>query len=70
MDLGDAIHQANIEIDEEGTKAAAVTAISKYRSACSFQFNCNRPFMFLISDKKSRDVLFGGVYRGPINKDN
>lgn len=36
MDLGDAIHQANIEIDEEGTKAAAVTAISKYRSACSF----------------------------------
>lgn len=57
---GDTLHQANIEIDEERTVAAA---------ASSMKFICNRPVMFLIHDKKSKDVLFAGVYRGPINND-
>lgn len=70
MRSDDPIHQANIEIDEEGTEAAAATAITKSKSSCVTKCICNRPFMFLICDKKSRDILFGGVYRGPINNDN
>lgn len=67
---GDALHQANIEIDEEGTVAAAATYTRVYKTASWTYFNFNRPFMFLIYDKKSKDVLFAGVYRGPINNDN
>ena len=65
----DAFHKANIEIDEGGTEAAAATGIlvirSLVRSTLNLSFNCNRPFVFLINDKRSKEVLFAGVYRGP-----
>lgn len=64
----DAVHQAKIEIDEEGSVAAAATAIFSFRSSRPTepaQFICNHPFMFLIHDQKSKEVLFAGVYRGP-----
>lgn len=61
----DALHQVNIEIDEKGTVAAASTAIYVYKSLRLMLFNCNRPFLFIIHDKISKNVLFVGVYRGP-----
>lgn len=64
----DAVHQAKIEINEEGSKAAAATAIFSFRSSRPTepaQFICNHPFMFLIHDQKSKEILFAGVYRGP-----
>lgn len=68
LKFDDAVHQAKIEIDEEGSVAAAATAIFSFRSSRPTepaQFNCNHPFMFLIHDQKSKEVLFAGVYRGP-----
>lgn len=44
----DAVHQAKIEIDEEGSVAAAATAIFSFRSSRPTepaQFICNHPFM-------------------------
>lgn len=62
----DSFHQANIEVDESGTVAAAATAsVLTIRSSFSLRFICNRPFMFLIHDKRSKEILFTGVYRGP-----
>lgn len=64
----DAVHQAKIEIDEEGSVAAAATAIFSFRSSRPSeptQFKCNHPFMFLIHDQQSKEILFAGVYRGP-----
>lgn len=61
----DALHQVNIEIDEKGTVAAAATSIYVYKSLHLRLFNCNRPFLFIIHHKISKDVLFAGVYRGP-----
>lgn len=64
----DAIHKAKIEIDEKGSVAAAATAIFSFRSSRPTepaQFKCDHPFMFLIHDQKSKEILFAGVYRGP-----
>lgn len=68
LKFDDAVHQAKIEIDEEGSVAAAATAIFSFRSSRPSepaQFICNHPFMFLIHDQKSKEILFAGVYRGP-----
>ena len=57
------IHQSFIEVDEEGTEAAAATAISVSRSRSSeplFDFICNRPFLFFIYENISKSILFIG----------
>lgn len=61
------IHQAKIEVDEGGTVAAAATRTLTLMSGSTLRFICNRPFMFLIHDKRSKEILFAGVYRGPTN---
>lgn len=68
LNFDDAVHKAKIEITEDGTTAAAATAIFSFRSSRPTepaQFICNHPFMFLIHDQKSKEILFAGVYRGP-----
>lgn len=64
----DALHQAKIEIDEHGTFATAATAFfqpGRSPLAEPKQFICNHPFVFLIHDRKSKEILFTGIYRGP-----
>lgn len=68
VQLDDAVHKAKIEINEEGSTAAAATALFSFRSsrpAEPAQFLCNHPFVFLIYDHKSKGILFTGVYKGP-----
>lgn len=64
------IHQAVVEVNEEGTEAAAATAVTMMkRSALAMdfpeEFICDRPFLFVIHDKKSNGVLFMGKYMKP-----
>jgi len=66
----DMIHKAKIEIDEEGSIAAAATAtMSRSMGFINFaektKFHCDHPFVFTIYDRLTNDVLFAGVYRGP-----
>lgn len=66
--LGGAIHKARIQVDEEGTQAAAATSIFTFRSgrpAETVEFNCNHPFVYLIYDKQKKAILFAGIYRRP-----
>lgn len=67
LQLDDAVHKAKIEVDEQGSTAAAATVMFSFRSSRPLepaQFFCDHPFMFLIYDYRSSAVLFTGIYRG------
>lgn len=64
----DAMHKAKIQIDEEGTVAAAATALFGFRSsrpAEPTRFIANFPFVYLIYERPTNSILFFGVYRDP-----
>lgn len=64
----DATHKAKIEVNEEGSTAAAATVLFSFRSARPAdpaQFHCNHPFLFIIYDHRAKSILFTGIYRGP-----
>ncbi|XP_023934423.2 serine protease inhibitor 88Ea [Bicyclus anynana] len=64
----DAVHKAKIQIDEEGTVAAAATAIFGFRSSRPAEpsvFIANFPFVYVIYERPTNSVLFMGVYRDP-----
>ena len=58
------VQKAIIEVNEKGSKAAAATYVECTIYSCSEdetpQFNCNRPFLFLIKDNLSGLILFAG----------
>lgn len=54
-----------IEVNEEGTEAAAVTVVGMFESAgpeppATPQFHANRPFIYLIKEKSTGAILFMG----------
>jgi len=66
--LESAQHKAFIEVTEEGSEAAAATALLGFRSARPLihtKFTANHPFLFLIYDKQVDVILFFGVYQHP-----
>jgi serine protease inhibitor len=68
LSLDAAVHQAFIEVNEEGSEAAAATALFGFRSARPLfhtDFIANHPFLFLIYDEKTDVILFFGVYQDP-----
>ncbi|KAH0945647.1 hypothetical protein HN011_006236 [Eciton burchellii] len=68
LHLGNAVHRARIEVTEEGTTAAAATAILSFRSSRPTEpaiFNANHPFVYMIYDKPTRSIIFSGIFRGP-----
>ena len=59
--LSQAVHQATVSVNEEGTTAAAASGVVV--SARTFfrpEFRANRAFVFLIMDQRTRAVLFIG----------
>ena len=64
-------HLANISVDENGTEAAAVsyaevscTALPPEEKQPEYvEFNCNRPFLYAISDSRTGAILCIGCYR-------
>lgn len=67
--LNSVIHKSYISVDEEGTEAAAATAMIYGRSGrpvFQTQFIANRPFLYLIRDVATNFILFLGTVRKPI----
>ena len=66
--VSDAAHQANISVDEHGTEAAAATALvatalsGPLRSAT---LTVDRPFIYLIRDQNTNEILFMGRVTDP-----
>ncbi|NWZ69982.1 SPA3F inhibitor, partial [Acrocephalus arundinaceus] len=66
LQVSQAIHKALLEVDEAGTEAAGATAIIVNRgSFISNTIKFNRPFLILISDKKTGTTLFMGKIVDP-----
>lgn len=73
FEVGAAVQKAMIEVDEEGTKAAAVTAImmkctSVGPASRPVEFICDHPFIFLVRDDVHHLSLFAGQYCGEDNQ--
>lgn len=67
--VGEVQHRATIEVAENGTRAAAVTAVAIARSAAEplspETFAIDRPFLFLVGDRATGAVLFRGQVGDP-----
>ncbi len=62
------IHKAFIKVDEQGTEAAAATAVMTRANSIpsnKTEMSIDRPFIFFIKDTKSGQVLFIGVVKSP-----
>ena len=60
-----ALHQAFVEVNEEGTEAAAATTIIMELTAVPDSFIANHPFIFLILHKETGAILFMGRVNDP-----
>lgn len=58
-------HKAFVEVNEEGTEAAAVTNVGIAVTSLPPQFIANRPFFFAIHDSETKTVLFMGTVVDP-----
>ncbi|MBX9586307.1 MAG: serpin family protein [Gammaproteobacteria bacterium] len=66
LSLDKVLQKAVIIVDEKGTKAAAVTAgIVMTRAVMPRMVHIDRPFVFAIVDRNSRDILFMGQVVNP-----
>jgi serpin B len=71
--INDAIQKAMIKVDEEGTTAAAVTAMPMLTGGGPMPtapkiINCDRPFVFVLYNRTwdgGNQVLFTGVVNKP-----
>lgn len=67
LKIDEVYHKAFVEVSEEGTEAAAATAVVIVLKSVgmSVEFNANRPFMFLIRDNASGTIVFMGRVTNP-----
>ncbi|XP_041421191.1 serpin family B member 6 L homeolog isoform X2 [Xenopus laevis] len=65
--LSKVVHKSFVEVNEEGTEAAAATAaVVMLRCArITTRFTCNHPFLFFIMHKQTRSILFFGRFSSP-----
>ncbi len=69
------IHQAIIEVSEEGTEAAAATAVVIIRKSLLENdsrkvFRANRPFLYFLIDNELNSILFAGITSNPAKGGN
>jgi len=57
--------KAFVDVDEEGTRAAAVTSVEVGVTSAPPMFRADRPFLFAIRERLSGALLFTGVVRDP-----
>jgi serine protease inhibitor len=58
-------HKAFIEVNEEGTEAAAATVVEMDNKGAPMMFVANKPFIFLIRDDRNGTILFMGKVGDP-----
>lgn len=66
--IGQIKHRAFVEVNEEGTEAAAATAVEMVTKSAPVRdpvFRADHPFMFLIRDNETGTILFLGRVANP-----
>lgn len=68
--ISKASHKAVIEVNEEGTEAAAVTDVQVSVTSAPimdkpFEFVANKPFLYFIKEKNTDSIVFMGVLNNP-----
>lgn len=67
--ISDVLHKAFVEVNEEGTEAAAATSVSGITTSMSVPFTptfkADRPFLFLIRSRTTGSILFMGRIVNP-----
>lgn len=69
--IGEVIHQAFVEVNEKGTEAAAATAVAGFELSMDMPqeppkiFRANHPFIFIIQDRGTGNILFIGRVNDP-----
>lgn len=63
--IGEVLHKAVVEVNEEGTEAAAVTSVGIRATSAPPAFIADRPFFFAIRDNETKTVLFMGTVLEP-----
>lgn len=64
--ISDVVHKAFVEVNEEGTEAAAATGVfMATRAAMTREFRADRPFLYLIRDVGTGSILFMGRLANP-----
>lgn len=67
LSISEVLHKAFVSVDEEGTEAAAATAVIFKETAMPepVEMNVDSPFIFLIRDNDTGTVLFVGRLTNP-----
>lgn len=66
--IGDVKHKTYIDVNEQGTEAAAVTSVQmelKGGPMKTFNMTVNHPFFYVIDDNKTGTILFMGIVIEP-----
>ncbi|SFQ59473.1 serpin family protein [Hymenobacter arizonensis] len=58
-------HKTYLDVNEEGTEAAAVTSVGVITTSVPQPVEVNRPFLFLLREKSSNAILFIGQVTNP-----
>ncbi|MDP2922146.1 MAG: serpin family protein [Candidatus Omnitrophota bacterium] len=70
LNIDEVIHQAFVEVNEEGTEAAAATAVVMKAASIAMPkpvkiFKADHPFIFIIQDRETGNILFVGRVSDP-----
>ncbi|MGA2678507.1 MAG: serpin family protein [Sedimentisphaerales bacterium] len=71
--ISNVLHKAYVDVNEEGTEAAAATAVVMKRISIGEPppvFRADHSFIFLIRDNQTDSILFLGRVENPVSKDN
>lgn len=69
--ISDVLHKAFIDVNEEGTEAAAATAVIMELKSINgggssrVVFDCDHPFLFMLQHKETGTILFMGAVEDP-----
>ena len=63
--LGFVQHGVTLEVNERGSRAAAVTVVGVVPTSLPPTFRVDRPFVFFIRERFAGTILFTGVVRDP-----
>lgn len=68
LQISHVVHKAFVDVNEEGTEAAASTGVVLKEASAPIEpavFRADRPFVYVIRDNKTGTALFMGRYSGP-----